>query len=430
MFNTPFTSTTTKTTSYKVVLPFYIYAALSFLIATILLFTSSKAFLVHYFHPQILAITHTMALGWATMIILGASHQLVPVFIEGRLYSDKLVYASFFLMAIGVPLLIYAFYTFNMHAPAKWGGRFVVLGILSFLINLTMSILKSKRENVHAIFALTATFWLLYTTLLGLVLVYNFHYPLIPHDSLHYLPLHAHAGIVGWFLLFVIGVASRLVPMFLISKYTHTRLLWIIYFLINISLVFYLLMFNYFYIKTFTLIPSSLIFLAVLLFMYYCFKAFQQRLRRSVDAQMQISLISVAMILLPMILLFIILFILLSLSKENIPIVITYGFLIFFGWLTSIILGMTFKTLPFITWNKVYHHRAALGKTPNPKDLFDPKIFQIMSISYLIGLCLFASGILCTWIFLLKIGALFLIFTSILYNFNVLKILSHKASLS
>src|SRR6478736_9097431 len=114
MFDTVGNTTTPKTTSHKVVLPFYLYASLSFLAATVLLFTSSSAFLDHYFHPHILAITHIMALGWGTMLILGASHQLVPVLIEGKLYRNKLAYTSFVLAAIGIPLLVYGFYIFNM----------------------------------------------------------------------------------------------------------------------------------------------------------------------------------------------------------------------------------------------------------------------------------------------------------------------------
>jgi hypothetical protein len=77
-----------KTTSYKVVLPFYIFAAVSFLLACILLLINTSAVHQHYFQPQTLAITHLMALGWGTMIILGASHQLLPVLIEGKLSSD------------------------------------------------------------------------------------------------------------------------------------------------------------------------------------------------------------------------------------------------------------------------------------------------------------------------------------------------------
>src|SRR5690348_13882373 len=105
---------TTTTTSYKAVLPFYLYAAFCFLVATLLLFFSSGSFLGHYFQPHVLAITHIMALGWGTMIIFGSSHQLVPVIIEGTLFSEKLAYISFILAAVGIPLLVYGFYTFNM----------------------------------------------------------------------------------------------------------------------------------------------------------------------------------------------------------------------------------------------------------------------------------------------------------------------------
>ena len=57
-----------------------------------LLLTSSSAFTDHYFSAHILAITHLMALGSGTMIILGASHQLVPVLIEGKLYNAFSIY--------------------------------------------------------------------------------------------------------------------------------------------------------------------------------------------------------------------------------------------------------------------------------------------------------------------------------------------------
>src|SRR5450759_3227686 len=114
MFITNNNDNLVKNTNHKVVLPFYLFAAISFLMATILLFVSTSAFTQHYFHPKTLAITHTMALGWGTMIILGASHQLVPVLIEGRLYSIKLAYSLFVLAAVGLPLLVYGFYFFNM----------------------------------------------------------------------------------------------------------------------------------------------------------------------------------------------------------------------------------------------------------------------------------------------------------------------------
>jgi cbb3-type cytochrome oxidase subunit 1 len=64
----------------------------------------------HYFNPKTLAITHLMALGWGTMIILGASHQLLPVLIEGKLDSYLLALLSFIFAAAGIPLLVTGFY--------------------------------------------------------------------------------------------------------------------------------------------------------------------------------------------------------------------------------------------------------------------------------------------------------------------------------
>jgi cbb3-type cytochrome oxidase subunit 1 len=73
---------------YRIVVTHYVAAAFCFLILSFMMLLSVKAFIGHYFHPQILAITHMAALGWGTMIILGASYQLIPVVLETELYSQ------------------------------------------------------------------------------------------------------------------------------------------------------------------------------------------------------------------------------------------------------------------------------------------------------------------------------------------------------
>jgi hypothetical protein len=117
---------------------------------------------------------------------------------------------------------------------------------------------------------------------------------------------------------------------------------------------------------------------------------------------------------------------LLLFSVDTSRLILTYGFCIFFGWITAIILGMTFKTLPFILWNKAYHKKAGLSKTPNPRELFNNKIFKLMAIVYIAGFFLFGSGILLTNQLLLKIAALLLFISAILYNGNVFKMVMHK----
>jgi hypothetical protein len=138
------------------------------------------------------------------------------------------------------------------------------------------------------------------------------------------------------------------------------------------------------------------------------------------------SLLSVLMMLIPLVFLILIISLLALSRAQNVNLVIAYGFIIFFGWITAVILGMTFKTLPFIIWNKVYHRLAGKGKTPNPKDLFSEAVFKWMSLFYIFGFVLFTTGILLRNTVVLQVGGILLLATSFLYNWNVVKLLMHK----
>ncbi len=414
-----------QTSSYKVVLPFYLYAGISYLIATVLLFLHSDAGQSHYFHPHTLAITHTMALGWGTMIIMGASHQLLPVIIEGKLDSNPMAYLSFVFTALGIPVLVYSFYRFNTGWLMQLGAALVNFGVFCYVMNVVTSIIQSKKYEIHAWYMGAASVWLFCTTFVGMLLVFNFSKPLLPSDSVEYLSLHAHLGLIGWFLLLVIGVASRLVPLFLISKYTNNQLLKVIFVLINVSLlsvvVFQLMRFSTYYYY----ISLILALVGILLFVVFVYKAYKVRIRKGIDEQMKISILAVGQMLLPLLVLLGVL--LLMPTGEKPYLSLLYGFSIFFGWLTAIILGMTFKTLPFIVWNKVYHDRAHGNKTPAPKALFSEPLFKWMSIAYLLGFVLFSIGIVTNQSLLLKSGAAALLLSAILYVANTTKVFLHKA---
>lgn len=414
-----------QNTSHRVVVPFYLYAALSFLAATVLLLYSSAAFNQHHFHPQTMAITHTMALGWGTMVILGASHQLVPVLIEGKLFSTTLARLSFYFAALGIPLLVYSFYTFQMGIIAQAGSVLINLAVLSFLVNIAMSIASTRKENVHAVFIFTASLWLMTTTIVGLLLVFNFSMEVLPGDSLRYLSLHAHFGIIGWFLMLVLGVGSRLIPMFLISKYSNPNLLWIIYGLINTGLLSFLTGFLSENSLLRIIIPVISIGASLIMFSYYCYSAYRLRIRKNVDGQMKLSLVSIGLMLFPLVLMLLISAWIVRGSEQN-SIVLAYGFTIFFGWITAIILGMTFKTLPFIIWNKVYHKRAGKGKSPSPKDLFSDKLFSVMGLVYITGFAGFLTGLLMQNMTIIQGSTIFLLLAAVLYNWNVIKLVMHK----
>ncbi|HNC65044.1 MAG TPA: cytochrome C oxidase subunit I, partial [Chitinophagales bacterium] len=242
-----------------------------------------------------------------------------------------------------------------------------------------------------------------------------------------YLTIHAHLGIVGWFLLLVIGVGSRLIPMFLISKYTNDKTLWQIFILINLSLVGFIIFKLMNCPTTYYYIVLALGLIGIALFGNFCRMAHKVRIRKSVDEQMKVSLLSVLQMLFPIIALLIV--IILFPSKKYADMSILYGFCIFFGWLTAIILGMTFKTLPFIVWNKVYSKKAHAGRTPVPKDLFNENIFNGMTLAYILGFILFITGMILSLNIVLKIATIALVLAASLYVSNITIILLHKPNI-
>ncbi len=404
------------TTSHRAVIPFYAYAALCLLAATILVFFSSSELMGHHFQPKVIALTHLMALGWATMIILGASHQLIPVLIETSLYSTKLAIATFILAATGIPLLVYGFLVFDLAFFVTLGGTLINLSIICYVINLLLSFTRKPKTDIHALFIFSASLWLLLTTLLGLLLAINFTQQILQQDSLHFLTLHAHIGIAGWFLLLVTGVGSKLIPMFLISKYENRKLLYAVYFLINVAILVFIVQFQFNNGEGYML-PAFLITSSIILFAFYCFRCYKERLRKRVDMPVKLSLGAVAAIAFPLMILFLISGFFPDAREQ--PFITVYGITIFFGWLTAIIFGMTFKTLPFIIWTKL---RAAnpLSNQPNdPRTLYSERDFLYMMIAYMAGVATLAVSVCLSYKMLVNVSAALLIIAALIYNKSV-----------
>lgn len=414
-------------TPANAVVPFFIFGGLSFITASVISFFSANKLLSHYLNPEIISLTHIMALGWVTMIIFGAILQLLPVFIESQIYSIKLAYIVFGISIIAIPMLVFSFYRFDMGKSSIIAAILMITAFVIFLINIAISILNSKTENIHAIYIFTSAIWLMVTGISGLLQVVNFSTVLLENNSFYYLPFHAISGICGWFLLLVIGISSRLIPMFLISKYTNTKLLWAIYILINLGIVTFIFIFLHNYQNYLYYIPIILIFISIILFIFYCYNAFKQRIRKTVESQLKVSLFSVSSIIIPLILILIIIG-LTGFDKMQIKIFSIFGFFVFFVTLSVLILGMTFKTLPFIIWNKIYGKISGKFPTPSPKDLYSNFLFNIMIITNGIAVLLFISGIIFSEVLVAKSGAAIMFVSALLYNLNLFKIIFHKPS--
>jgi hypothetical protein len=411
---------------YRIVVTHYVAAAFCFLILSFMMLLSVKAFIGHYFHPQILAITHMAALGWGTMIILGASYQLIPVVLETELYSQKLAWISFGLFLPGLIALVYSFWIFVPGIHMQCGAVLLLAAVSLFTLNVYLTAKKKKQDSIQEDFIFNACICLCLTIALGTALVFNFTMSIFPQDQLHFLKLHAHLGLIGWFLLMLIGVSSKLVPMFLVSSYQKTRLLTISYYLLVGALLYFLVDSYLFGLSFRTYLIFTIGAAGIACYFIFLVKCLRSRLRRHIDLPMLNSFLSFILLKIATLTVPFIIYLHLKSNPATIRFSMLYGELMVMGWITALILGQTFKTLPFIVWVKHYEHLTGKFKTPMPADLFADNLLRAQTVSYVVFCLTFMPGCYFMAIPLIYIGIASLMVTAMLYASNIFIVLFHK----
>lgn len=417
---------TQKGPSAGVVIPHYICGALFFVVLCFFILFSSDAFIGHYFHPKLLAITHIAALGWGTMIIFGALYQLLPVILETPLYNETLAKITFVTFTAGVICLAWAFWNFYVGIHIQVAAILLLLSFSLLVVNVVMTANKAPKWTTEADFIVTSAVWLLLAGLLGTLMAFNFTYPLLNKSHLLFLKIHAHLGIAGWFILLIMGVGSKLIPMFLLSHNLNTKKLNYAYYLVNIGLIGFSADLFFRDEKAFLHVYALLMATGILFFISFLYEAYKKRVRKQLDIGLKHSFIAFLFFLLP-ILIGIILSFKPSLNdKFMLQIYLVYGASIFFGFVSSLILGQTFKTLPFIIWMHRYSKVAGRQKTMLPKDLYSQTLVKAQYVVYMVALPTLIMGILLSVSVVIKTGAVLLLATAVLYTINVLKIVMHN----
>lgn len=410
----------------NVVMIHYATGGILFLIICCLMLFNSEAFIGHYFHPKLLAITHITTLGWISMVIIGSLYQLAPVISNSKLYSINLAYYAYGLILTGALSLAIAFWTFNIGLLIQIASVILLFGISLFLLNIYLTVQRSKEKNIESDFIISSVLWFWFTAFLGCLLAFNFRLTFLPKEHLYFLKIHAHIGLVGWFLCLIIGVASKLIPMFLISGKLNDKLLNYSYYLLNIGLLGFIIDSLFFNGLNRSGIYVGFIIVALILFIIYITEAFLKRLKKNLDIGLKHTFLSFLLICIPMILWLMIKTNFIDNPKLILQLSTALGFSIMFGFITLLILGQTFKNLAFISWLKKYQGYTGKSKTPLPKDLYSETIAKTQLYLFLTGYFITLSGIITSKSIFLLAGCFFLVGAAVMYLINVYKIITHK----
>lgn len=419
-------TSTQKAPNANLVIPHFMMGGISLVVVTFLLMLFPSALLQHYFNPVVLATTHLLVLGFITMICFGALYQLLPVLLDVKLHSEKSGFLTFYLLLFGVLSLVVAFWLLQFDLLFYIAGTCISLAVLLFLINVVLTITQDTKQSIEKNFVLAAAVWLFITIILGFTFGLNLKFGFFKISHLELLKLHAHIGIFGWLIQLIIGIGSKLFPMFLLSYEASRKPLKIAFYSINTGLLLGFIS----AVLTFKWgITLAVIFVLIAIgcFLYFIFKTYTKRVKKSIDYGMKKAVLAVSFLLIPFLLISSYYFI--STREFSGSLSLLYGFLLLVGFISMLVMGLTYKTLPFIIWLKLYKDFIGKNKIPMPKDLYSERIQLVQFALFVVGFLIIVFGFIITSKTSIQIGTIFLFIASVCYLINILKIIFHKRQL-
>lgn len=313
----------------------------------------------HLAVPAVLAVTHLLTLAFATLILLGAMHQLVPVLLVTRLHAPRLGDATFALVAPGAAAIVLGF-ALGYRVPLLAGGGAAVLtGLLLFDYNLLRTFLAARRRDAVSVAMLCSALYLTLTALLGLLLALRPVVPALVGILGHATPLHLGLGLIGAFGVAIAGAGHRLLSMFVLSHgVSRARLAWLLWAVFGALTALAL--------QTFVGWPlgpiaAAFAIAAAVLFTLDVVAILRVRLRRRIEPPMATYVAGPAFLAIAVVA-----------ALAGRPDVAVMAVLV--GFVTLSIAGMLVKIVAFLTWQHRFAASVGRGAVPLVKDLTVPKL--------------------------------------------------------
>ncbi|MCU0793833.1 MAG: hypothetical protein MUE42_13505, partial [Opitutaceae bacterium] len=203
-------------------LAFIACGLVALLVAAVWLAAAPRLALQPHLHPHVVALAHLWLPGFLLSVCFGATYQLAPVVLGAPLAWERVTWLHLALQAAGLPVFVFGFAT-SRYGLVAIGGGAVAAGAGLFAVNVWVTFARAERRDAIGWSLPLAAAWLGLTVVAGLVLAANRVGWSVALSPLTLLRAHAHAGLAGFFITLVQGVAFQLVPMFTLGAVKNTR---------------------------------------------------------------------------------------------------------------------------------------------------------------------------------------------------------------
>jgi hypothetical protein len=401
----------------------------------------------YHYHQSVIAATHLVVLGFICTVVMGAMYQLVPVALETKLYSERLARWQFAFHVVGFLGMVWMFNVWDLKQVGHFGSVLAV-GVGLFVYNIGRTLLRVPKWNIVATGITAALLWFSLTILAGLSLaaakcVYASTEGVAAvegvkqmvgglrwvagivsrFDAIGAMHAHAHLGVVGFFVMLIVGVSYRLIPMFALTEVQSKRRAALSILLLNLGLAG----------SVVTILSRSdwkLAFAAcavagLAIYGWELRAMLRARKRPALDWGVKTFLVATAL-LLPTCLLALVL------SWPRLPqnpflgmLENVYGLLGLLGVVTLAILGMLHKILPFLVWFGVYSPHVGRAQLPLTTHMVSERLQRHGLWAWLAGLVILSGAILRQNELGVRAGALCLLAGLLLFLWNAVKVFTH-----
>ncbi len=172
--------------------------------------------------PRVTGVTHLFTLGWITTSIMGALYQLLPVALDRSVRWPRVARATLWLHVPGL-LAFVAGLMAQRPGLTVVGASLLATGLMAFIANLAATLKSAPRRDMTWWALALAACFLFLTVAVGWALAANLRWPYMGAFRIAALATHIHVALVGWVLLVMVGVAQKLLPMFLLSHGADER---------------------------------------------------------------------------------------------------------------------------------------------------------------------------------------------------------------
>ncbi len=172
-------------------------------------------------NPKGWFLAHALLLGWATMLAMGASYQIVQIVLRASLYSRGLGVLHAVLYMGGLAALLAGFLTEGRLIAA--GGILVTISVLCYAVNLIVTFIRARAWNVFVFGIALSLLSLIAAVLLGVKMGLGFAYGWYAGTHEQTFASHMWFGIGGWLASLILVFSLKLLPMFMVSRWKIAR---------------------------------------------------------------------------------------------------------------------------------------------------------------------------------------------------------------